>query len=126
MTRRNRTLFFWFMVWLILATTLVFVVATYFPVSYLVSYLIAVNLSAFLLYGWDKLSAGQGIDRVPELILYLTVLSGGGVGSLLGMNLFHHKTKKLSFQFVVGLIILVQLGLLVLIWSKKVPVIKIF
>jgi len=126
MIRRSRTLIFWFIVWLILTAALVFVAVMYFSASYLIAYLVAVNLSAFLLYGWDKLSAGQGVDRVPELILYLTVLSGGGVGSLLGMNLFHHKTRKLSFQFVVGLIILVQLGLLVLVWSKEIPVIKIF
>lgn len=82
------------------------------PVQLVIAWLIAVNVLALLMFGLDKLFAIQGWRRIRERTLFFLVLIGGGVGALLGMHLFRHKTRKLSFQIVIALILLVQLGLL--------------
>lgn len=52
--------------------------------------------------------------RVPEYILYFAAFAGGPVGALLGMYIFRHKISKVSFQFSLALIILLEI---LLIWS---------
>ncbi len=63
-------------------------------------YLAAVNLAAFIAYGIDKLKAKAGAWRIPERTLWLFGLGGGAVGALIGMRVFHHKTRKVSFYAV--------------------------
>lgn len=63
-------------------------------------YLTITNLVAFTIYGIDKRKAIKGKWRVPESTLLLFSIIGGGIGSMAGMKVFRHKTKKL--KFVVG------------------------
>ena len=63
-------------------------------------YLAAVNLVTFLAYGFDKGQARAGGGRVPEMILHLVVLGGGFIGGWLGRALYHHKTRKPLFTWV--------------------------
>lgn len=58
------------------------------------------SLVAFLLYGLDKWKAKRGKWRIPELWLLGIGLLGGGPGALLGMYLFHHKTRHWYFWIV--------------------------
>ena len=58
------------------------------------------SLVAFLLYGLDKWKAKSGKWRIPELWLLGIGLLGGGPGALLGMYLFHHKTRHWYFWIV--------------------------
>lgn len=58
------------------------------------SVLLAINVIAFLSFGWDKLCATQGWWRVPEANLLLLALLGGAIGAIVGQQLFRHKTKK--------------------------------
>ena len=75
--------------------------------------LAAVNLLAFLLFGIDKRrSRRSGARRIPERRLLLTAALGGGAGALLGMYVFHHKTKHNRFRFGLPLLFLAQLALL--------------
>ncbi len=74
----------------------------------------AVNLMAFALCGWDKLAAKRGACRVPERRLLTFCVLGGSPAFLLGMALFHHKTRKPKFYVGVPLILVAQLTLLVL------------
>ena len=67
----------------------------------LLIYLALINLTTFIIYGADKRRARQGKWRVPEKTLFLLPLLGGSVGALLGMRVFHHKTKH--WYFVVGM-----------------------
>ena len=67
----------------------------------LLVYLVLINLVTFFVYGADKRRARQGKWRVPEKTLFLLPLLGGSVGALLGMRVFHHKTKH--WYFVVGM-----------------------
>ncbi len=71
------------------------------------------NLATFLLYGFDKWQAGGKRLRVPEIIFYFVTFLGGSVGTLFGMHVFHHKTRKTSFQLVVAILLLIQVALAV-------------
>lgn len=63
----------------------------------------ALGCATFLLYGWDKLQARRGGRRVPEAQLHVLALLGGFAGSIAGMQLFRHKTRKPVFQVVPAL-----------------------
>lgn len=45
----------------------------------------------------DKGKAVRKSWRIPEWFLWTAALIGGSLGSLLGMYLFRHKTKKPAF-----------------------------
>jgi uncharacterized membrane protein YsdA (DUF1294 family) len=66
------------------------------------------NGLTFLIFGYDKWMAASHSWRIPEAILWALAAIGGSVGALVGMHIFRHKTKKLSFQLILTLIILVQ------------------
>ena len=74
-------------------------------------YLIIINLISFILYGLDKYKAIHNMWRIPEIVLILVSFLGGGIGSILGMIVFRHKTKKLSFKILntLSLIIFIYL-----------------
>ena len=78
--------------------------------SFLLYYLIAINSVTFLMFGFDKWMARSNARRTPEKILWLFSLLGGSLGAILGMQTFRHKTKKISFQFILALILIIQAG----------------
>ncbi len=63
----------------------------------LIEYLIIINLLTFFIYGLDKFLAKKHLIRIPEVVLLFLSLIGAPFGSLLGMKVFHHKTKKVKF-----------------------------
>lgn len=72
--------------------------------SFLIAiYLLVVNLIAFALYGIDKRRAIKHQFRIPERTLLWMARIGGGVGSWLGIKIFHHKTKHARFRIAVPL-----------------------
>ena len=73
--------------------------------------LAAVNLFAFLLYGFDKVKAKRGAWRIPEATLLLVALLGGSLGALLGMEVFRHKTRHVKFRVLVPLFLLAHIAL---------------
>lgn len=80
-------------------------------------YLLAVNLVAFALMGIDKRRAKKDKWRIKETTLFLSVLLGGGVGGILGMKTFHHKTKHWYFRFGFPAILILELaGAAWLVW----------
>ncbi|CAA6823552.1 MAG: Cold-shock DNA-binding domain-containing protein [uncultured Sulfurovum sp.] len=91
--------------------TLVLLYASQY-VQLLVAYLIAINISTFLLYGYDKFISGTEKLRVPELNLQTLALLGGSPSALIVQKLFRHKTLKGSFQVIYWLIVMGQVGLL--------------
>jgi uncharacterized membrane protein YsdA (DUF1294 family) len=77
-------------------------------------YLLAVNLTTFILYWADKRAAKAATSRVPELLLHLAALVGGSVGAMAGQLLCRHKTRKMKFQLVFwGIVMLQVVGIIV-------------
>ena len=79
----------------------------------LLVWLAVINLLTFLVYGADKRRARRGKWRVPEKTLFLLPLLGGSIGALLGMRVFHHKTKHWYFVWGIPAILLAQIALAV-------------
>lgn len=84
--------------------------------SWLWSYLIAINVATFILYGYDKSVAGNGGRRVPENVLHGAELLGGTPAAFIAQRLFHHKTQKSSYQTRFWLIVAVQVIFVVALW----------
>lgn len=59
------------------------------------------NLNAFILFYRDKRKSEKNKYRIPEKTLLLSSFLLGGIGALLGMNIFRHKTKHLAFKISV-------------------------
>ncbi len=66
------------------------------------------SLLAFGFYLHDKRSALRRGWRTPEARLHLVELLGGWPGALIAQQAFRHKTRKLSFQLVFWLIVVVH------------------
>lgn len=73
----------------------------------LVAYLL-VSLITFFVFGWDKRQARRQKRRIPESTLHILELAAGWPGSLLGQRVFHHKTRKRSYQVVFWLIVVLH------------------
>lgn len=84
----------------------------------LLVWLTVINLLTFIVYGADKRRARKGKWRVPEKTLFLLPLLGGSIGALLGMRVFHHKTKHWYFVWGIPAILLAQIALAVWIYTK--------
>lgn len=84
----------------------------------LLVWLAAVNVVTFAVYGIDKAKAKRGAWRVPERTLFLLPLLGGSLGALLGMKVFHHKTKHWYFVWGIPLILLAQIALAVWLYRR--------
>ena len=81
-------------------------------------YLLAVNLAAFLMMGLDKWKAKKDRWRVPEKTLFLPVVLGGGIGGILGMQVFRHKTRHWYFRFGFPAILILEVALVIfLLWK---------
>ena len=78
----------------------------------LLYYLIVINVVTFLVYGIDKWKAKQGSWRISEATLLMLPVIGGSIGALLGMKVWHHKTKHKKFKYGLLLILLTQIALL--------------
>ena len=74
--------------------------------------LVVTNLISFFLMGHDKKCARQGKWRVPEKTLFLAAVCFGGLGGVLGMKVFHHKTKHWYFKVFFPALLVIQVALL--------------
>jgi len=83
----------------------------------LVAYLVACNIVAIGLFGYDKGIAGGTSTRVPEIVFHGIAAIGGTAGILVGMLLFRHKTQKASFQFGFAIILLLQIYVVHRYWE---------
>lgn len=79
----------------------------------LAMYFTAMDLITFVIFWWDKRCAKKGSRRVRESTLLWLCALGGGLGGLLSMHLFRHKTLKRRFAVGVPLMLAAQACLLV-------------
>lgn len=64
--------------------------------------------------GIDKWKAKHGKWRIPENTLFMFTFLGGGIGTIAGMHLFRHKTKKL--QFTIGMPAILALEIILIVY----------
>ena len=92
-----------------------------FPLKYVIIYLVAINIIGFLAMFIDKQKA-KWLDkrraknnqwRIPEKTLFLFTFLGGGVGTIAGMYLFRHKTKKMRFTVGFPVILITEIALVI-------------
>lgn len=72
-------------------------------------YFILINIVGFALMGIDKKKAVRQKWRIPERTLFATALFGGSIGSIIGMEVFRHKTKHFSFRAGMPAILILQI-----------------
>lgn len=88
------------------------------PVGVVTVWLVVINAVTLAVYGVDKRRARRGAWRVKEKTLFLLPLLGGSVGALLGMHLFHHKTKHWYFVWGIPAILAAQIALAVWLLTR--------
>lgn len=71
--------------------------------------LIVMNTLSFALMGIDKRRARQRKWRISEKTLFLTTALFGGVGGVLGMRMFHHKTHHWYFRVFFPVFLVLQI-----------------
>ena len=75
-------------------------------------YLLFIKLLTLCVFGIDKRAAVQGRWRTRESTLLLLCLIGGAAGGLIGMHLFHHKTRKSIFAVGIPVMVVVHILLI--------------
>ena len=87
------------------------VVAVVVGLPWFVSWVVALSLVTFAVYGIDKIQARNDGFRTPEVTLHLLALVGGSPGALAGQRVFRHKTRKVPFQVVFWITVAVQVAI---------------
>ncbi|MCM1414657.1 MAG: DUF1294 domain-containing protein [bacterium] len=78
----------------------------------ILSYVAIVNLVSFAMMGIDKRKAKKRAFRIPEATLFVLAVIGGSLGSVIGMHLFHHKTRHWYFLYGMPVILVIQILLI--------------
>ena len=84
----------------------------------IIIYFIIINIIGFLAMGIDKLKAKRGSWRIPENTLFMFTILGGGIGTIAGIYIFKHKTKKK--KFTIGMPSILILEILIIIYFIKI------
>ncbi|WP_112181576.1 MULTISPECIES: DUF1294 domain-containing protein [Paraliobacillus] len=87
--------------------------------EYIIIYICLINLIAFILMGLDKRRAKRGKWRIPENTLWISAVLGGAFGSIIGMKLFHHKTKHKTFTIGMPMVIILHISVISFIYFNK-------
>lgn len=93
--------------------------------KFLLIYLLIVNAAGMLIMLIDKQKAKRHLWRIPEATLIGVAAIGGSIGSLAGMYLFHHKTRKPKFFIGIPVILVLQVLLAVWLAGRLGPLIVI-
>ena len=66
------------------------------------------NLIVFLIYALDKMKAIRGSFRISEKVLIFCAFLMGAYGAFSGMYILRHKTKKLKFQLLIPVAVILN------------------
>ncbi len=88
--------------------------------KFFIIYLVIINLFGLFQMFSDKQKAINGEYRIPEKRLFLVAILGGSIGSILGMQLFRHKTQHATFVIGMPLILILQVALLIFLKTRGV------
>lgn len=84
----------------------------------IVGYLLIINLAGLYSMWLDKKKAIRHEWRIPEATLFLIAFLGGSLGSVIGMQLFRHKTRHWYFVWGMPAIFFAELALMLRIVLK--------
>ena len=76
-------------------------------------YFIIINVIGFLAMAIDKWKAKNNAWRIPENTLFSITVLGGGIGTIAGMYVFRHKTKKPKFTIGMPVILVLEIILVI-------------
>ena len=82
-------------------------------IGIIAGYFLVMNLIGFAIMGIDKRRAIKRLWRLPESTFFIVALIGGSLGSIIGMQVFRHKTKHWYFVYGMPAILLLQIGALI-------------
>lgn len=82
---------------------------------------LGLNAFTFALYGTDKRRARRKRWRIRERTLLTLMWAGGGVGALLGMRVFHHKTRHRAFALSAPCAAVFSAALLAAVFALQKP-----
>lgn len=88
----------------------------------IILYLAVMNLTSFAMMGIDKRKAVKKLWRIPESTLFILAIIGGSIGSIIGMRVFHHKTRHWYFVFGMPLILILQILLVLSIIKSPLQI----
>lgn len=80
-----------------------------FSIQNSIIYVIAINLIGLAVMYIDKQKSKKGAWRIPEKTIFIITALGGGIGTISGMYLFRHKTKKLAFTIGLPSILILEI-----------------
>lgn len=84
-------------------------------VHYLLILYAMVNVVSFAMYGIDKRRAKKNRWRIRESALLGVTWLMGGVGAVLGMKTFRHKTKHAAFVISAPVAAVLQIALMIFV-----------
>ena len=76
-------------------------------------WVLALSVIAFAAMGIDKRRARLDRWRIREATFFILALIGGSPGAVLGMRVFHHKTRHWYFKFGLPAILIAQIVLVI-------------
>lgn len=79
----------------------------------IIIYFLIINIVGFLTMCIDKYKAKKGYWRTPEKTIFSITLLGGGIGTVTGMFLFRHKTKKMNFTIGLPTILVAEIAFII-------------
>ncbi len=88
--------------------------------KYVILYVILINALGLAIMALDKFKAEKGFWRVPEKTLFIVTLLGGGIGTIIGMYAFRHKTKKLKFTIGLPTILISEIAIIIYLLYKGI------
>ncbi|WP_242860856.1 DUF1294 domain-containing protein [Defluviitalea phaphyphila] len=78
-------------------------------------FFILINFITSIVFGLDKRKAIKNKWRISEKkLIFLSFFAP--LGALIGMRIFHHKTKKLKFNILIPLFLVIQMCILVYLY----------
>ena len=81
-------------------------------------YIVVINALALALMLMDKYKAKKNLWRISEATLFGIAAIGGSLGAIIGMRLFHHKTKHLKFSVGLPILLVIHILLGIIVYTK--------
>ncbi len=86
----------------------------------IIGYFVIVNIAGLMSMAIDKAKAIHNKWRIPEKTLFMIAMIGGSVGSIMGMQMFRHKTKHNKFTIGMPAILFAHIVLALVVYFKVI------